>query len=240
MRTATRLAAISCFALLASGCAGSTPAALVASVPSTPIAAAPAAADPAAPADVAHDASETAPFTQKPGDYVTYRFSGGFRKAPLLLTQRVVDASEVLLVVDLTFDDGGRKTSVRASYSHAPGAAHELVSAKRLDGSGAEQPMTATELDALMAKTVLAADDNQGTIATEPTTVSVGGRDIPCTRTSYRVVVGKHSATMSTLSSDGFPWGDVGAEITSEQGRVLYRAEVVDLGSAAPIVAASR
>jgi len=129
---------------------------------------------------------------------------------------------------------------VRASYTHAPGAAHELVSAQRLDGASAAKPMSSAELDALMAKTVLAADDNQGSTGTERAKVSVGGQDIACTRTSYRVTVGKQAATMSTLSSDAFPWGDLGAEITTDKGNVLYRAEVVDLGNAAPIVAASR
>ncbi|HTQ46532.1 MAG TPA: hypothetical protein VMI75_27455 [Polyangiaceae bacterium] len=45
---------------------------------------------------------------------------------------------------------------------------------------------------------------------------------------------------MRTLSSESFPWGDVGGDIISEDGRVLYRAEVVDVGAASPIVAASR
>jgi hypothetical protein len=110
----------------------------------------------------------------------------------------------------------------------------------RLDAAGAEKPMTLAEFDALMAQTALTADDNEGSTGSEHVTVSVGGQDLPCTRTRYQVVVGKHRATMSTLTSDAFPWGDVGGEITSDQGRVLYRAEVVDVGSSAPIVAASR
>jgi hypothetical protein len=91
-----------------------------------------------------------------------------------------------------------------------------------------------------MAQTTLAADDNQGAIGSENVTVSVGGRDFPCTQTRYHVTVGKRAATMRTLSSGSFPWGDVGGEIVSDDGKVLYRAEVVEAGSASAIVAASR
>jgi hypothetical protein len=232
------LVAMSALAFASAGCARQAPEPTVPTSASIAVMTAPATAD-EAPASAA-SVSESAAFTQKPGDYIVYRFSGGFRKAPLLLTQRVVEATDVLLVVDLTLDDGTRKTTARARYTHAPGAAHELVSASRLDASGAERPMSLAELDALMAQTTLAADDNEGAIASESVTLSVGGRDIPCTRTSYRVVVGKRAATMRTLSSESFPWGDVGGEITSDQGRVLYRAEVVDVGGELPIVAASR
>jgi hypothetical protein len=187
-----------------------------------------------------HVVSEAAAFTQKPGDYVVYRFSGRFYKSPLLLTQRAVEVSDTTMVVDLSFDDGKHKTNVRAHYTHAPGAAHELLKASRIDAAGAEQPMTIAEFDALMARTALAADDNEGSIGSEPVTVSVGGRDVACTQTRYRVVVGKRTATMRTLSSDSFPWGDLGGDIVSDDGRVLYRAEVVDAGGASPMVAASR
>jgi hypothetical protein len=238
MRIAPCLPALSSLALLAAGCGHSTPAAVVPTPASAPRATTPALADQAPAADPV--SSESAAFTQKPGDYVTYRFSGEYRKTPLLLTERVVDATDVLLTVDLTLDDGAHKTTARAHYTHAPGAPHELAFVSRLDAAGAEKPMTIAELDAIMARTMLAADDNQGALGSETVTVSVGGHDIACTRTSYHVLVGKHAATMSTLSSDAFPWGDVGGEITSDQGRVLYRAEVVDLGAAAPIVAASR
>ena len=43
--------------------------------------------------------------------------------------------------------------------------------------------------------------------------------------------VGKHEATMSTVESEAFPWGDVGGDITTADGQLLYRVEVVDAGS---------
>jgi hypothetical protein len=47
---------------------------------------------------------------------------------------------------------------------------------------------------------------------------------------------------MSTVESEAFPWGDVAGDITTVDGQVLYRVEVLDAGSAARagIVAAAR
>jgi hypothetical protein len=238
MTTASRLIALSVLAV-ASGCARAVPeAAAPVSAPS-PVAAMPAPAEEAS-AEEVHAVSESAAFTQKPGDYVVYRFSGKFYKSPLVLTQRAVEVSDTTMVVDLSFDDGKHKTNVRAHYTHAPGAAHEVTEASRIDASGAEQPMTVAEFDALMAQTALAADNNEGSIGSEQVTVSVGGHDVSCTQTRYRVVVGKRTATMRTVSSDSFAWGDLGGDIVSDDGRVLYRAEIVDAGGASPMVAASR
>jgi hypothetical protein len=87
---------------------------------------------------------------------------------------------------------------------------------------------------------MLAADDNEGALDSQKVTASVGGRDFACTQTRYRVRVGKHSATMRTVSSESFPWGDVGGDIVTDDGKVLYRAEVVEAGSSSPIVASAR
>jgi hypothetical protein len=236
MRTASCLVALTAV-VLAAGCAHSAPEAFTpASVVPTPSAALGSVDE--THAGVEHLASESAAFTQKPGDYVVYRFSGGFRKTPLTLTQRVVEASDTQLVVDLVLDDGKHKTNVRAMYTHAPGAPHELARASRIDATGAERPMSLAELDALMAQTTLVADDNEGAIGSETVTVSVGGQPMACTETRYRVLVGKHAATMRTLSNQSFAWGDVGGEIVSDDGRVLYRAEIVEVGGASPTVAA--
>ncbi len=238
MRTASCLVALSAV-VLAAGCAHSAPeAASAASAPHAPRATPGSAVD--THAGVEHLASESVAFTQKPGDYVVYRFSGGFRKTPVILSQRVVEASDLQLVVDLVLDDGKQKTNVRGIYTHAPGAPHELAKAYRIDATGAAKPMSLAELDALMAQTTLVADDNEGAIGSETVTVSVGGQPIACTQTRYRVLVGKHAATMRTLSNGSFPWGDVGGDIVSDDGRVLYRAEIVDVGGASPIVAAAR
>jgi hypothetical protein len=160
--------------------------------------------------------------SQQPGDYVVYRFSGTFRKAPLTLTQKVLEPSRL----ELTFDDGKTKRVIRARYDTSPSL---LVDAVRVV-DGAEQPITRAQLDAMMAETVLAVDANEESLGTEVVTIDVAGRPLKCERSSYRVVVGKKKAVMSSLKSEGFAWGDVGAEIKAEDGKILYRAEVVDLG----------
>jgi hypothetical protein len=222
---------------LASGCARAA-APVVAPTSSSGMDETSAATTPAS--DPAALSSESAPFAQKAGDFVVYRFSGDFRKTPLLLTQRVVEASDTALVVDATFDDGKNKRVVRARYIHVPGTSHELVGVWRIDASGAEKALSIAEFDKMMSETMLAADDNEGAIGSEHVAVAVGARTIDCTRTSYKVVVGNRAATMSTLTSEATPWGDVGGEIKAEDGKVLYRAEMIDTGGGGPILTVSR
>ena len=45
-----------------------------------------------------------------------------------------------------------------------------------------------------------------------------------------RFCFGKREATLSTIESPAFAWGDVGGEIVTAKGKVLYRAEVIDAG----------
>ncbi|MDC0678548.1 hypothetical protein [Sorangium atrum] len=168
---------------------------------------------------------------RKPGDYVAYRFSGSFRKTPLLLTQRVVAREGDVLVVDVTLEDGKKTEALRVRMSDEPSRRGEILGAAWID-DGAERPATLSAYDAMMAKTALAADENEDVLGSEAVNVEVGGSSIPCQRTSFRVRIGKTKATMRTLQSDDFAWGDVGGEITAEDGRVLYRAELIDRGHA--------
>jgi hypothetical protein len=180
----------------------------------------------------------TAPM-QKPGDYVVYRFSGSFRKAPLTLTERVLEAKRGSLRLELVFENGKTKRVVRATYDRTPGAVREIVDATRVDTQGAEHPMTGDEIESMMAETALAADANEASLGTESVTVDLGGQSLKCDKASWRVVIGKHKAIMTALTSDAFPWSDVGGEIKTDDGKVLYHAEVVDTGSSAPAVAQS-
>ena len=82
----------------------------------------------------------------------------------------------------------------------------------------------------MMAKTVVAADQNEEQLGTERTSVLVGNQTLPCTKTRYRVRVGKRIATMSTVESAGFAWGDVAGDITTLEGQVLYSVEIIDAG----------
>ena len=46
----------------------------------------------------------------------------------------------------------------------------------------------------------------------------------------YRVRVGAHAAVMETVSSPQFAWGDLGGQITTLDGALLYKAEIIDVG----------
>lgn len=170
------------------------------------------------------------------GDYVVYRFSGSFRKdaaSPLLLTQRVLGRDGGVLVLEVTLEDGARQETLRIRKDATPGSAEEVFDVTRVE-AGVAHSASVDAYAALMAKTVLAADENVAELGAEQTSVRLGGKTLRCTKTSYRVRVGKHAATMSTMESKAFPWGDVGGDITTADGQVLYRVEVVDAGSGAP------
>ncbi len=178
--------------------------------------------------DVGADAepAAAAPGTRAPGDFVVYRFSGAFRKAPLTLTQRVIAKKGSLVTIDVSAVEGDDREELRVTLDEAT---HQVKSVAMLD-HGVEK---ATDLDAyesLMARTALAADANEALVGTEQVTVDVGGASVAAKKTTYRVRVGKKHATMSTLESASFAWGDVGGEIKTDKGKVLYKAEVIEAG----------
>jgi hypothetical protein len=169
----------------------------------------------------------------QPGDYVVYRFSGSFRKAgasPLTLTERVLGREGRLHAHEVVLDDGAKKQIIHLHKDSTPGAAREVFDVTSVE-AGHERPATVEAYEALMAKTVLAADQNEAQLGTETADVLLGGQTLRCSKTTYRVRVGKHQATMSTVTSDTFPWGDVAGDITTLDGQVLYRVEVVDAGT---------
>lgn len=164
-----------------------------------------------------------------PGDFVVYRFTGSFRKAPLTLTERVIARKGSLVTIDLAAVEGDARQELRVRIDEASPTPNDVVSVARID-HGVERPSTLQNYEALMARTALAADSNDALLGTEDVTVDVGGAAIPAKKTTYRVHVGKRRATLSTFESKTFVWGDVGGEITTTNGKVLYRAEVVEAG----------
>jgi hypothetical protein len=164
-----------------------------------------------------------------PGDYVVFRFSGERDKHPLLLTERLVAQQDDVTVIDYTVDDGTTRKTMRARMV-GPGTEQRVASAALMDGD-LEGPVPAAAVDAFLAKTLPAIDANGGAERSERTSLRLGTRSIDCTRTTYQVKVGKRDATMSVLASDAFAWGDVGGEIRSMDGTLLYKAELVAEGN---------
>lgn len=170
--------------------------------------------------------------SRKVGDFVVYRFTGSFRKATLTLTEKVVAKKGTILTIDLTADEAGKREELRVKIDEATGAHGEVLSVSKLEG-GIEKPESMAAYEALMARTALAADENEAALGTDDITVDVGGAQLACKRSSFRVRVGNnHGATLKTIESDAFAWGDVGGEITAQNGKTLYRAEVIEVGHA--------
>ena len=174
---------------------------------------------------------------QRAGDFAVYRFTGTYRKTPLTLSEAVLEATGARTRVELTLDDGKHKRTVRARYDRTPGAAHEIDEVVRVGADGVEQPMTREKFDAMMAETAPVVDANEETLEEDRVTIDVAGKKLACARRSFRVVVGKKKAIMTSLTSDDVAWGDVGGEIKTDKGGIVYHAELVDLGSAKPLVA---
>jgi hypothetical protein len=173
-------------------------------------------------------AAAPAQSARMPGDFVVYRFTGSFRKAALTLTEKVVARAGGILTVDFAVREGDARDELRVKFDETSPSHNEVVSVARLS-NGVEKPAALEAYEALMARTTLTADQNEAVVGTEDVTVDVGGASVPARRTTYRVRVGKKQATLQTLESSTFAWGDVGGEITAN-GKVLYRAEVIESG----------
>jgi hypothetical protein len=166
------------------------------------------------------------------GDFVVFKFTGSFRKEPVTLTQRVVAREGAFLIVDMTLTDGDKSETLRV---HMRGASTrgDVAKVERID-NGVAKPADAAAYEAMIAKTLLAADQNEAVVGSNDVEVDVAGSALKCRETTFRVRLGKKQATMKTLESDTFAWGDVGAEIATADGKLLYKAEVIEIGSATP------
>lgn len=161
---------------------------------------------------------------------MVYRFSGSYREAPVTLTQRVVAREHGYLVVDVTIAERGAQERLRLRIGDSGARKGELVSVAKLEGD-VQVPFGVNAYGQLMNDIVLSADENTGLVDASTAVVDVGGNALYCDVTKYRVRVGAHDALMTTLSSEQFDWGHVGGEISTQEGKLLYKAEIVELGT---------
>jgi hypothetical protein len=164
------------------------------------------------------------------GDFIVHRFSGSFRDAPLTLTQRVIAREGDVLVIDMTLDEGSSRQTLRVRMDDSPAKRGDVVRVSRMV-EGLEKEASIELFEEMMAKTALAADQNEEVLGSEDLTVDVGGTPMAAQKTSFRVRLGKVQATLKTVQSDRFAWGDLGGEITTASGDVIYRAELVEAGN---------
>src|SRR5690349_1078858 len=181
--------------LLATGCAranlaptAATPASALAEKPAAAAEEATAKDAPAPEGTTASEAETTG--ARKAGDFIVYRFTGSFRKAPLTLTERVIERRGAMLTVEITADEGESKRQLRVKINEASAVKNDVV-AVSLMVNGEEKPAGIEAYEALLADTSLAADENQAVLGAEDAMLDVGGAPLPVRKTSYRVRVGK-------------------------------------------------
>ncbi len=166
---------------------------------------------------------------RKPGDFVVYKFSGSFRKTPLTLTEKVVAREGDAILLNVTADDGAQKRELKVKMGDAGEHKNEVLAVWKIEG-GKETPSTIEAYEQLLASTTLSADSNDAVLGSEDVKIAVGKNTVDAKRTSFRVRVGKKHGTLKTLESGAFAWGELGGEITTDAGKLLYKAEVVDAG----------
>ena len=182
------------------------------------------------PGDKPSAALETDSDGRAPGDFVTFAFSGSYRKAQLRLTERVVARDAGSITIDFSFKDADKTETLRVKTATTGAHRGDVLSVERVAANGATKPATREAFEARIAETVAVADSNDALLDETTTKITVGARDLAGTLATYRVKVGDKTATLRTFTADGFQWGDAGGEIKTADGKVFYKAELVDIG----------
>jgi hypothetical protein len=168
---------------------------------------------------------------RRPGDFVVHRFSGSFRKIPLTLTEEVVGYDDDLnLIIEYTLEEGKSKTRLRVRTDLIT---EEVVRVAKLEGDK-EIPMGIDAYDALIAETLFTPDTNEGQVAEATETCVIGAQEHSCQTREFKVTVGERDAKLIVSRAEDVPDRDVSGEIRDSAGNVIYRAEIVDMGRAAP------
>jgi len=81
---------------------------------------------------------------------------------------------------------------------------------------------------------VYAADVNDGLVSSNDQTCLVGADELDCETKTYKVWVGDAPATLSVVHSNTFADRDVSGEITTDDGKLIYRAELVEAKQGKP------
>jgi hypothetical protein len=164
---------------------------------------------------------------RKVGDFSVHRITGSFTAKPMLLIERVVASDDNVVAVEYTLEDVDGMTQLlvrRDAHTDA------IVSVARLI-DGREEITSKSEFDALIAKTTFAPDSNEGYVDRTLGTCLVGPSELDCETKSYRVMVGEKEASLDITRTDKMPGRDVAGEITTPDGEVIYRAELLEVGN---------
>ncbi len=174
-------------------------------------------------------ASASAP-VRHVGDLFVHRFSGSFAGEPLTLTEEVAAREDAAWVVDFSLTQSDKVDRLRVRFDVESGQA---VSAAHFDGKH-ETPAELSDYDALVGRTVYAADVNDGLVSENDQTCLVGADELDCETKTYKVWIGDAAATLSVVHSNTYADRDVSGEITTADGKLIYRAELVEAKQGKP------
>lgn len=184
-----------------------------------------------APVAVQPTAAAAAPTPERRvGDFFVHRFSGSFAAEPLTLTEEVAGREDDAWVVDFALSQDERVERLRVRFDSVTGAPK---SAALLDGT-TETPTELAAYDTLMAQTIYAADVNDGLVSQNAQTCLIGADELDCETKTYKVWVGDDAATLSVVRATRFADRDVSGEITTEDGKLIYRAELIEARQGSP------
>jgi len=167
---------------------------------------------------------------RQPGEFATYRFSGSYRREPVTVSYRVVERDQATITLDVSSTTDGQSQRFRLKMTDGPSGSGEILSVARFDGSTV-QPVAPAEYEALMQQTIAPIEHNEADLERQDHELAIGEQTVACTRATYRVLADGRPATMTIFESPSFAWGDLGGEITTADGGVLYKAEIVEVGS---------
>lgn len=238
-----KLIALACSSLLVAACGGATPATPgtqhdAAKAPKKTTAPAVAEAETKLAMDVDFEEPKSAtPLAKRDvGDFFVHRFSGSFREAPITLSEEVVAKAGNLIVIDYLLDDGGKQSALRVTHDIE---SYRVLRVREMKGEK-ELPSSEQAFEAMMSKVTFAPDSNERMVSREKTTCLVGGEELNCEKIVYDVTVGDKSAKFTVTNSPDIEDGDLSGEITGADGKILYRAELIDMGKAGGTGVASR
>ena len=160
------------------------------------------------------------------GDFFVHRFTGTYTKIPVVLSEEVTAKRGSLIVIEYTLEEGKRKT--RLSVTHDMDTAR-ILGVRKVIGDKTE-PATVAEFESMMKKTVFVPDSNDKRLASQDTTCLVAGEEVDCIETTYQVSVGEETAQLTVTTSDQFSGRDLAGEIATKDGKIIYRAELIDSG----------
>jgi hypothetical protein len=171
---------------------------------------------------------------RKLGDFHVYQYSGSFSKEPVTLTEQVVAREEGdVLVVDFVLEEGSRMSALRVRMRPD----EEILRVSRITVDG-ESEAAIADYDTLMKKTAFVPDSNDEVLGTEHTSCLVGTEQVDCDVTTYGVTVGRKQAKLSITRSAKVPGRDIGGDVVSSDGKVLYSARLVERGNEPPVAEA--